>query len=683
MMERFYLPPEARADNDRMMELYNAASPRDKGFVRTAVDMAFDSREHRISTRASKLCHSAAGRRILHQRSRKLETGEAVTNYDKMMQGVEYAAGLRTGPVPEEVTSFYHDVLKTDLDLDMVKRAQLVRPAEQLKVEFEDLDNKMLHRAQANPHSWGKSAQEIRAAADTIDLDTVSEAITPYARATVDRVISPAFATQERATGGHIHRADYIIIDGKTVREKMYEDYMASGGHSESFSSFFEKNAKTATNEYVAAGLMAGKRVEAFIPDKQGRISAEPTPITKTGYEPSPLKPVKLNAWERHFAKRGYYKEKLARQQDYEQTMAARQRVKTASLKQEWFLGSGTHAHVKEPFFGGWMRENGGDLGFSSPFSIDRSALHSFAVSRMLMEGYSLEDIHDPDALRTEKDAFGREVCQKLKDGDMKWAGNTLFHGMRLLREQIDQRTAGLDFASEAQVFSPEQTLTALACGTAFDIYQEISRSCCKAEAADAADAYVAANQLPEAGKDYLKQLLEGTNGVANYFDFANKALSDKVELVSGMSTRELSGRYVHNMVNWEGAKAFLAATKAANPGMEACSYFHDITDLFPFYNAAVMARPTPEYKAFDARFENEPKFRQSVGQELMRGRFQQRMKLNVDMSKLQATFHVEPPTEKGDLEVRSPEQLEAAKNAPKKQAAKQHKPPQMGGPKR
>ena len=101
-------------------------------------------------------------------------------------------------------------------------------------------------------------------------------------------------------------------MDGETVREKMCEDYVAAGKDLKAFDSFYHQNVREATNSYVSAALMAGKRVEAFVPDSRGRIPKEPVQLTKTGYEPSPLKKVTLNAWQRHFAKRGFYREKVA-----------------------------------------------------------------------------------------------------------------------------------------------------------------------------------------------------------------------------------------------------------------------------------------------------------------------------------------------------------------------------------
>ena len=113
-------------------------------------------------------------------------------------------------------------------------------------------------------------------------------------------------------------------------------------------------------NEIVAAGLMAGKRVEAFLPDERGRIPKEPIQITKSGYEPSPLKKVTLNAWERHFSKHGYFKEKAAKAAEYQKFIEARERVR---LKNQSVLGSdmqsSTSRNIKEMFFRKWVEDNG------------------------------------------------------------------------------------------------------------------------------------------------------------------------------------------------------------------------------------------------------------------------------------------------------------------------------------
>lgn len=671
--------PEVREYTQSLLDRFTQNLPENDGFIRTGMDMLEAAQKHKITTRASKLCHKAEGRRILHERSRKLETSEAVAKYDLMVQGLEYAAGVRTGPVPEEVTTFYRDTLKTELDLDMVKKAELAHSTAQMKVEFEDLDHKLLHQVQANPHNWGKPIQELEAIAEAMDAGAISEAITPYARATADRSITPAFALQEKATDGMINRGDLIIIDGKTIREKMYEDYIASGQEPVGFDRFYAKNIQTAANEYVAAGLMAGKRVEAFVPDMRGRIPDEPTQITKAGYEPSPLKPEKFNAWERFFARRGLYKEKVARQQEYERMMAARERVKVANTANQWEMDGGSVPQVKQGFIGGWLADHGGELGFKSPFSVDRTALHSFAVSRMLMEGYSLEDIADPNALRSEKDAVGRDVCQHLKDGDMKWAGETLFHGLRMLGEEIDSRTAGLDLADESQMLSPNQRLVAFAARVGFDICQESERTCCKGECIATATAYAQSKGIPGPGEDYFWTLHSGVNGAAAYFNYAGRVLNDRPMIAGTLASRADRLTAMGDMVRFEATRRSFGKARAAAPEKGMCSYFPTVESTTPFYAAEAMVGNDPSYVAFQDRMEDDPQFARAVGKELMAGRLQDRLKINVSLDpRTPSTFGVEPPKDKSELEVRTPEQIAA-----QKQAAKQHKQPQMGGPRR
>lgn len=303
-------------------------------FYNEYITMKMCAQKHRVLTRGSKLCMDADGRRLLHQQARGLETELAVEQFDKLLQGIEYAAGVRTGPVPQEVADHYSQVLGTGLDMEKVNAAQRYCQPAKMEMRFQDFDNKMLQRAFANPHNWGKSPKEMAAAADVLDMETYASAIPPYAVATAGRVIEPAFREVERTSGGRLDRGDLIIIDGKTVKEKMLEDYTRTQGDPDKFNEFYQKNLRQATSEYTAAALLAGKRVEAFLPDEKGRLPDEPTQIVRTGYEPSALKPEKFNMWQRHFAKRGYYKEKVARQEEYERMMAARERVKENAAKE-------------------------------------------------------------------------------------------------------------------------------------------------------------------------------------------------------------------------------------------------------------------------------------------------------------------------------------------------------------
>ena len=122
------------------------------------------------------------------------------------------------------------------------------------------------------------------------------------------------------------------------------------------------------------------------------------------------------------------------------------------------------------------------------------------------------------------------------------------------------------------------------------------------------------------------------------------------------------------------------AAARAAQPGKGMCELFPRLEMTQPFYGAfGVLQSTNKDFQSFISRLGKEPQFRRDIGGELMRGRLQERLKVAVDPAKMKGTFQVAPPKEKDDLEVRTPEQLSAAKKGPQKQAAKQNKPPQMG----
>ena len=294
-------------------------------------DMKRDAARHRECSRASKLCLSGEGCKLLYQEAKNLEVSQAVTRCDLMFQGIEYAAGVREGPVPDEVKEHFQNVLLEGLNMDLVRQAQTTRAPERIEVEFQNLEHKMLHKAFAHPPNWGRSPEELQELAENMNVDLVSADLPPYAMATAGRVIGPAFERCERTSGGRFSRGDLIIVDGKTVREAMRDEFAASGAAG-SFDDYYRQNVNQKTNELVAAGLMAGKRVETFVPGPFGEIPKEPTQITKTGYEPTPLRPVYLNAWERFFSKRGFYKEKTARAEEYARLSEGRNRAREKAL---------------------------------------------------------------------------------------------------------------------------------------------------------------------------------------------------------------------------------------------------------------------------------------------------------------------------------------------------------------
>ena len=101
-----------------------------------------------------------------------------------------------------------------------------------------------------------------------------------YAGATADRQSAPLFAQAEGATRGRVNRGDLIIVGGKTVREIMEEKFQqgikdGSIDAKTDEDTWYKQNLNQMTGNIVSAGLMAGKRVEAFVPDRNGNIPKE------------------------------------------------------------------------------------------------------------------------------------------------------------------------------------------------------------------------------------------------------------------------------------------------------------------------------------------------------------------------------------------------------------------------
>lgn len=651
--------PEGRFYADALLE----AAPTHPKMSALEIELAEVSKRHRILTRASKLCLDPEGRRMLHEESRALEVGSAVEQYDKYLQGVEYAAGIETGPVPQEVIDWYKTALGHSLDLRRIKEAEtLYRVPREIHVEFQDLDNKLLQSRFANPHNWGKPQAALEK--DAFALEEAAGIVPPYARATAERVITPLFQKAEALGGGDmpLNRGDLIIVDGKTVREKMYEDFMATGQDSKLFNKFYKKNLKQMTSEYVAAGLMAGKRVEAFIPDRDGRIQAEPVQITKTGYEPSPLKKVTLNAWERFFARRGFFKEKVAKAAEYERTLAARERVKAANVTAKLVLDGGAQTHVKDQFFGDWKRENGAlPSGVPNGYSVDRSAFTTTTICALAAKGYAVADLFDPTKLQAEKQAMGWETIHRMQSGDQKWMGETLFHGQRLLMDYLDQAARTVNVLDEKQLFSEEARHLFAVSRTAFDASQEKSR--CKAEYHAAAEVHA-----PGQGKAAAQEVDDRVNTSCMLFDFAAKSMEARTQFAGGIVSD------VHNslnhVANFEAAKRLYGQKMQANPEVPVTKQF-TISTMGGFYGYTQMIRGDKNYQALIKSLKT-PENQRAFGHGLLSGRVQERMHIEADMEHFKFGFRLDAPSK---ADVKQAEQGQTVQALDQKNAAKS-----MGG---
>ncbi|MDE7353674.1 MAG: hypothetical protein K2O06_11595 [Acetatifactor sp.] len=535
--------------------------------------MKWDCMQILISERAAKLALTKESSEwLMDQAKGSARETDAIQHIDLYLNVLEYAAGLTDRePTPDERR--FMRQLKAPLDDGVERRRHdsLMQPLK-VEVEFANFDHKVQQKFFSSPLAWGKGPEDMPE--DVRDEKRLEDPLDRYAPATADRVMGPLFERVEKTSGGIISRGDLITVDGKTMREIMVERFreVKDGG---SFEQWYGNNVRQMTNDIVSAGLMAGKRVEAFVPDKTGRIPAEPAQVVKTGYEPSPLKKVTLNAWERHFAKRGFYKEKAAKAVEYGNVLAARERVKLKNVESQLDMDNLSNKSVKDMFFGEWQKETGEALPTKVPggYSVERSALCTFAICGLAAKGYSMAQIMNPDLLKEEKAAMGREVMEHLTmEGSeseiqerKKWEAEILYNGRKSLNAQLDETCEHFDLTDAKKLFSEEARPLFALHGVLFDLSQEedrVDRQMYEALAqADAPD---------KNPKETVQGLFDHTDSFCTYLNCARRALEGSC-VISGADFKSAVGMdgALSEMGRFEYARRLYAEEKAKNPGVQ------------------------------------------------------------------------------------------------------------------
>ena len=172
-----------------------------------------------------------------------------------------------------------------------------------------------------------------------VDPKTMDRLTEQYTAETVGTYIDQAFGKVERVRNlrGEIFvdRGDHIVIDGRTAREILAEEYAeeydrTDPGFEEGFDRFYNSKGKKLIHEKVAAAMMTGKRVDFFVPDPHtGRIPKEPTKLVGGEFVANPVRrPAQMTRWQKFWSKLGFYKDKVAEQSSYRRQKEAHKRVR-------------------------------------------------------------------------------------------------------------------------------------------------------------------------------------------------------------------------------------------------------------------------------------------------------------------------------------------------------------------
>lgn len=217
---------------------------------------------HRLLSRASKLCWSPEGRELLHQKARTLEHAPEVEKYDTLLQGMEYLVGILPASqgLPEAVEALYKAL---ELPVPTCPDGSGAQP-ECLCIKFQNFNNQMLQYWYASPTNWGK--------AYTIEPyyrpHEAYAAIQRYTESTVSSVLNTVFAP---ARSVELQPVDLIRINGVCLRNLLDPE----GDHD-----LTPAQIDTQAVSAVAAALMAGQKVEVLLPNALGELYQEPIPVT-------------------------------------------------------------------------------------------------------------------------------------------------------------------------------------------------------------------------------------------------------------------------------------------------------------------------------------------------------------------------------------------------------------------
>jgi hypothetical protein len=377
--------------------------------------------------------------------------------------------------------------------------------------------------------------------------------------------------------------------------------------------------------------------VEAFVPDKNGKISGEPVQITKTGYEPTALQPVLLNAWERFWSKRGFYKDKAKAAVEYQNTLEARERVKVANIEARSKLDHVLTPFTKNQYFSDWIKKNG-PLPTSVPnrYSVTRSALTSVTMCHMVAQGYPVEDVFDPNKLRAEKQKFGGEVVDRMKAGDQTWMGDVLFHGQRILCDYVDDKCKTVNVFDAKQLVQAKCQPLLTAIDVIFDASQESSH--CMKEYKAAAERYAPGN-----GAKAMQQVDDRACSSSTFLEASRKYLQAQSKLAAGIVPPSQASQVLHDIVNYAAARSAYTKSVAGNPQKPFTQHF-TLNEMFDYGNFSNKVDGQKPFTKLGNQLMN-PNAQRDFARALASGQALNRMHFTFGQNEKENSFKIDAPS--------------------------------------
>lgn len=257
----------------------------------------FQGQMGQIHKDSEKLYKMSNDKGAYKRETEKFLNSDNVRKFERELMFLEHIAGIRQldGDTIENIykenTVPEMEEIKKNMEDPNKGYGTVAKPwnVGKLRVYFENADN-MLTNIQAGVPAFKKLSQKVLEGT-RIDNKAAMERMIPYFESTLNRYLDPAYSEFEKNSG--LNRMDMIQIGGQSVRSLI----IAAKGERwlENMDLQNEKDKREVDNLtalYVAAGLQSGKRVEAFIPQKDGKVSQYPMSMEMNGFEVKNMKKV-------------------------------------------------------------------------------------------------------------------------------------------------------------------------------------------------------------------------------------------------------------------------------------------------------------------------------------------------------------------------------------------------------
>jgi hypothetical protein len=279
-------------------------------------------------------------------------------------------------------------------------------------------------------------------------------------------------------------------------------------------------------------------------------------------------------------------------------------------------------------------------------------------VCALLNAGYKMKDIFDQTKLLDEKAAMGKEVLQRMRDGDQHWLGEQMFHGQEIIADSIDLITATTKLTDPKVLYQDKNSVLFFAGQVAFDISQEKDRI---------KEGYLAAAERsrPGHGAEAAAEVDARALNVGVYFDYARKALDASVTMASGIGNHLLS-QHLSPIVTFEAmrqrnltnSRVFMSRQLDAN----GCLQMTTVGDMMV---------ADPNFSELGNRVERSVEAQKSFGREMLKGQMQERLKIKADLQNGVFEFKMEEPVKENAKQMENDRQLQETARQNQIKAAK------------